>query len=272
MRLLYIVIFALLSTGAYAQNKEQTLADVRQDLTILYIEMLKLKRELSTTGVASPQVVTSGSSFVRLEAIESELQRLIAQTEELQYLVDRVVRDGTNRIESLEFRLVELEGGDVSNISETSTLGTLFNLDDPIETTINAVAPEPELAVGEKADFDAASEALESGDYEGATNLFERFTNTYPDSPLNAQALLSRGIAFEELGELKSAARAFLNSYTDFPESDVAPQVMFRLGQSLVDLGQIDAGCQILSQVQIRFPDVQETNLALDAMNELQCQ
>ena len=127
MRLLYIVIFALLSTGAYAQNKEQTLADVRQDLTILYIEMLKLKRELSTTGVASPQVVTSGSGLVRLEAIESELQRLIAQTEELQYLVDRVVRDGTNRIESLEFRLVELEGGDVSNISETSTLGTLIN-------------------------------------------------------------------------------------------------------------------------------------------------
>ena len=73
MRLLYIVIFALLTTGANAQNKEQTLADVRQDLTILYIEMLKLKRELSTTGVASPQVVTSGSGLVRLEAIESEL-------------------------------------------------------------------------------------------------------------------------------------------------------------------------------------------------------
>ena len=92
------------------------------------------------------------------------------------------------------------------------------------------------------------------------------------DSLTNAQALLSRGLAFKELGELKSAARAFLNSYTDFPESDVAPQVMFRLGQSLVDLGQIDAGCQILSQVQIRFPDDQETDLALNAMNELQCQ
>ena len=73
-------------------------------------------------------------------------------------------------------------------------------------------------------------------------------------------------------GELKSAARAFLNSYTDFPESNVAPQVMFRLGQSLVDLGQIDAGCQILSQVQIRFPEAEETFSALDAMNELQCQ
>ena len=272
MRLLYVIFLALLATGAHAQNNEQTLADVRQDLTILYIEMLKMKRELSTTGAASPQVVTSGSSLARLEAIEIELQRLIAQTEELQFRVDRVVRDGTSRIENLEFRLVELEGGDVSNISETSTLGTSIDLDDAIESSTNTVAVEPELAVGEKADFDAAYDALENGEYELATNLFDRFSNTYPDSPLNARALLLRGIAFEELGELKSAARAFLNSYTDFPESNVAPQVMFRLGQSLVDLGQIDAGCQILSQVQIRFPEAEETVSALDAMNELQCQ
>jgi TolA-binding protein len=104
-----------------------------------------------------------------------------------------VVRDGTNRVEILEFRLVELEGGDVSNISETSTLGTVINLDDPIETATNAVAPEPELAVGEKADFDAASEALESGDYEVATNLFERFTNAYPDSPSERTSITLSG-------------------------------------------------------------------------------
>ena len=147
MRLLYIVIFALLTTGANAQNKEQTLADVRQDLTILYIEMLKLKREVSTSGVTSPQVVKSGSSFVRLEAIESELQRLIAQTEEFQYHVDRVVREGTNRIEILEFRLVELEGDDVPIISEASTLVAVINLDEPLKTVTNAVSPEPKLAV-----------------------------------------------------------------------------------------------------------------------------
>ena len=272
MRLLYVIFLALIATSAHAQNNEQTLADVRQDLTILYIEMLKMKRELSTTGAASPQVVTSGSSLARLEAIEIELQRLIAQTEELQYRVDRVVRDGTSRIENLEFRLVELEGGDVSNISETSTLGTSINFDDAIETPANAVVAEPELAVGEKADFGAADDALENGEYELATDLFERFSTTYPDSPLNARALLSKGIAFEELGELKLAARSFLNSYTDFPESNVAPTVMFKLGKTLVDLGQIDAGCQILSQVQIRFPEAEETILALDAMNELQCQ
>ena len=151
-------------------------------------------------------------------------------------------------------------------------MGTLVELEGAIESSIDKVTSEPELAVGEKADFDAASDALANGEYELATDLFQRFSNTYPDSPLNAKALLSRGIAFEELGESKSAARAFLNSYTDFPESGVAPEVMFRLGQTLVDLGQIDAGCQILSQVQIRFPEAQETVLALNAMNDLQCQ
>ena len=43
MRLLYIIFFILFAAVALAQNKEQTLADVRQDLTILYIEMLKTK-------------------------------------------------------------------------------------------------------------------------------------------------------------------------------------------------------------------------------------
>ena len=137
MRLLYIIFFILFAGVAFAQNKEQTLADVRQDLTILYIEMLKLKRELSTTGAASPQVITSGSSLARLEAIEIELQRLIAQTEELQYQVDRVVRDGTSRIENLEFRLVELEGGE-NNLYRDSygCFDNLENIQDPVSIKI----------------------------------------------------------------------------------------------------------------------------------------
>lgn len=44
-------IFLLLSapTTFYAQENKQTLADIRQDLNILYVEVLKLRRELSTT-------------------------------------------------------------------------------------------------------------------------------------------------------------------------------------------------------------------------------
>ena len=38
--------------GARAQSDDETLADIRQELSILYVEIQKLKRELSTTGNA----------------------------------------------------------------------------------------------------------------------------------------------------------------------------------------------------------------------------
>ena len=92
------------------QEREQTLADIRQELTVLHVEVQRLNRELSTTG--APSASLAGTSVLdRVTAIEAELQRLTSKTEELQYRVQRIVEDGTNRIGDLEFRLVELEGG-----------------------------------------------------------------------------------------------------------------------------------------------------------------
>jgi hypothetical protein len=45
----------------------------------------------------------------RMDALEAEIRRLAALTEDLQIRVDSVVRDGTNRVGDLEFRLCELE-------------------------------------------------------------------------------------------------------------------------------------------------------------------
>ena len=105
-----------------AQEREQTLADIRQELTVLHVEVQRLNRELSTTGAPSPSL--AGSSVLdRVTAIETELQKLTAKTEQLQFRIQSIVKDGTNRIGDLEFRLVELEGGDLSTLGETTTLG-----------------------------------------------------------------------------------------------------------------------------------------------------
>ena len=112
MRFALIVALGLAFGPVTAQAQDaQTLADVRQELTVLNVEVQKLRRELSTTGGASV-AVTGGSVLERVNAMESELQRLTSKTEELENRINRVVTDGTNRIGDLEFRLVELEGGD----------------------------------------------------------------------------------------------------------------------------------------------------------------
>ncbi|MEO0761253.1 MAG: tol-pal system protein, partial [Pseudomonadota bacterium] len=47
-----IATLALPGAGAVAQDAE-TLADIRQEMTVLYVEVQRLRRELSTTGGAS---------------------------------------------------------------------------------------------------------------------------------------------------------------------------------------------------------------------------
>jgi hypothetical protein len=60
----------------------------------------------------------------RMDALEAEIRRLASLTEDLQIRVDSVVRDGTNRVGDLEFRLCELEADcDIASLGETPNLG-----------------------------------------------------------------------------------------------------------------------------------------------------
>jgi tol-pal system protein YbgF len=260
--LIFVALLGLFPFSGVAQDREQTLADIRQDLSYLFVEIKRVKRELSTTQ--SPSGIVAGQSVVeRVDAIEAELQRLTGATEKLEFRVSRVISDGTNRIGDLEFRLVELEGGDLSALGETTTLGGL--IEDPKPEP--AQSPKIELAVGEEADFALAEAALEEQRYNDAAEMFSRFGTTYPASPLVAKAYLLRGKSLEATQDYKASARAYLESFSNYPNADVAPEALILLGKALVSAGKLEAGCQTLSQVEIRFPD---SSFAIDAQKEMQ--
>tara|TARA_R110002074_G_scaffold16476_1_gene55023 strand:- start:3433 stop:4260 length:828 start_codon:yes stop_codon:yes gene_type:complete len=251
---LAIALGVLVSPAALHAQDAQTLADVRQELTILNVEVQKLKRELSTTGSISVDT-GSGSVLERVNAMESELQRLTSKSEELENRINRVVADGTSRIGDLEFRLVELEGGDISTLGETSTLGGEGQTSTQAPLTAPATPTDTaSLAVGEAADFERAQEALASGDFRGAADKFATFNQTYPGGPLAAEAELRRGEALNSLGDPREAARAFLASFTADPAGPVAPASLFELGRALGALGQTQEACVTLSEVSARFP------------------
>lgn len=245
----------LLGMPALAQD-QQTLADIRQELTVLYVDIQRLKRELSTTGGVNSSVNAGSSVLDRVGAIEAGLQRLTAQTEQLEYRVNRIVADGTNRIGDLEFRLVELEGGDIGALGETSTLGGAEALAQGGATTGAAAAADTtgELAVGEQADFDRAQQDLTDGAYQQSAEKFAIFTQSYPGSPLTPAADFHRGKALDGLGDTREAARAYLASFTGDATGETAPNALFELGAALGRLGQVDQACITLSEVSVRFP------------------
>ena len=116
-----------------------------------------------------------------------------------------------------------------------------------------------------------AQKSFEEERYGDAIQILNRFSQTYPDSPLAAEAMVLRGASHEASGDYKSAARAYLESFSTFPKSAVAPKALMSLGNALVLLGQTDAGCPTPSQVDIRFPDSEYSQKAADRMAELQC-
>ncbi|MFP7571910.1 tetratricopeptide repeat protein [Marivita sp. S2033] len=256
MRLHAILLTGVLAVAPMSVLASETLADIRQDMSVLFVEIQKLKRELSTTG-PSAMALPSGA-LDRINAIESELQRLTAKTEELEFRVGSVAEDGARRIGDLEFRLCELESGcDIANVGKTPTLGG--------ETGTSAAAPQPvpqslpssagpELAVGEETDFRRAGEALANGDFQSAADQFATFRQTYPGGPLEAQALVAEGKALAGLGDLREAARRYLDAYAGYPDDSVGPEALWRLGAALGELGNVPEACVTLSEVAGRYP------------------
>jgi tol-pal system protein YbgF len=261
VRLLALTLAFAVATPVAAQDRAQTLADIRQEMSVLWVEIQNLRREMSTTG--GPQTNLQGTSIPdRVNAIEAELARLTARTEELSNRIDRIVADGTNRIGDLEFRLVELEGGDVSRLGETSTLGggSMPAVTAPAPALPAAQPPSagggagPELAMGEQMDFDQAKGALDRGEYELAAAELARFTETYPGSPLAGEAHFWRGEALSALGDSSGAARAYLDSFSGDPQGMMAADALLQLGLALDRLGQRQESCVMLGEVTVRFP------------------
>ncbi|KMK68129.1 tetratricopeptide repeat protein [Puniceibacterium sp. IMCC21224] len=267
-----LVVFALVATPVAAQD--QSLADIRQDLQVLTVELQRLRTELSTTGTSGMTI--GGGTIDRVNAIEAELQRLTSNTEQIEFRIGQVVEDGTNRIGDLEFRLCELEA-----TCDIGTLGTTLRIGGgsaPVAATPPPAAPQgseqsqTQLAVSEQDDFRRAQEALANSDFRTAAELFATFRETYPGGPLEVRALIGQGKAQEGLGDTRSAARSYLDTYSNYPDAAVAPEALFRLGLALNALGSVSEGCVMLSEVGNRYSGSEFAGQAIEARTSLGCQ
>jgi len=266
------LLLAVAPTLAWGQADPATLADIRGQIGALGVEIGGLRGELTASG-ALTQGVAGNTPLERLDAIEAELRRLTSKAEELEFRINRVVTDGTNRLGDLEFRVCEIEEGcDLGSLGDAAALG---GVDNAAVVPVPAPPPEaggPELALNEQADFERAEGTLASGDFRGAADLFAAYVAAYPGGPLTARALVGRGEALDGLGEASDAARAYLDSFSADPDGDVAPDALLGLGRNLGRLGQVPDACVTLDEVGARFPG---SPLVLEAQAEmrlLECQ
>jgi tol-pal system protein YbgF len=269
----FLIWVACIPTLTLAQTKDETLADLRQELIFLNTEIQLLNRELSTTsGGAAP--TGSGTLLQRADALEQELRRITDVVEQLQFRLERVVQDGTNRLGDMQFRIIELEGGDVSNMPNIPVLGgengslAITSGNGNQSTSENTGV---ELAASEQGDFDRAVAVVEEGNYADAVAKFDQFLLTYPGSPLTSEVHYWRAEALVGQNDWSNAARAFLESFSGSPSGVKAARSLYRLGVSLAELGQTQDACATLGEVGLRYPTAQEADEARSEMTALNC-
>lgn len=277
-RLILLLVFV--PAAAFGQDKAQTLADIRAELSALSADIAGLRQELVATGAAGSGAA-AGDALQRMDAIEAQMAQLTAKAEEIELRLNRVVTDGTNRIGDLEFRLCEAtEGCDVAALPETPVLGGAGAAAPaaaaPAAPAVDPAAPTPgdvpEMAMQEQADFDAAKTAYDSGDFAAAAERLAGYAQNYPGGPLAQQAQVMRGDALSQLGDRASAARSYLDAFSGQPDGPRAAEALLKLGQALGDLGQTPEACVTLTEVGTRFPGSLEAGSASTAMQGLGCQ
>ena len=236
-----LAILVGISSPVFAQD--QTLEDMRQEVSQLSQILQQLKSELLATGNGGVPQEQVGTVLQRLDALELRMGQLTGQIEETQHKVTQIAEDGTRRIGDIEFRLTELEGGDTSLLGTTPTLGQTGQSDGPA------------LLNNEQASFNQAMSQLDAGNFQGAAEMFNTFITSYPGGPLTSEAQFRRGSALAGMNDWGGAARSFLDGFSGAPDGPWAAESLFELSVSLGQLQQTEQACLTLAEITNRYPD-----------------
>jgi len=268
-----LTLGAVLASGGLA--RAQNVADVRAQLTALNGQIQQLRDELVRQGAAGGLPTDPASVLVRLDQLEAELRRLTGRVDVLVNDIDRIVTEASNRAGELDFRVTELEGGDVSLIGTPEPLGggvtELRPRARPGAAPLGPTAPEAQPIANERSAFEAAVAAADGGDDVRAAELFTSFLATYPGGPLSAEAQFRRGESQSALADWQSAARSYLDAFSGAPDGPYAPRALFRLGVSLGELGQVTQACQTLDEVDARYPGSEVAGDVAERKRMLNC-
>ena len=225
--------------------------DLRYRLSVIDAELVDIRARLgeapSAGGSSGGATGVGADVMLRLARLEAEIRQLTGRVEQMDFEQRNVAEDAARRFGDIEFRLTELEGGDISILAPVRPLGGGGG-GGPV------VAAGPEVSISERGDLDRAIEDVKQGRFDLGEDRLRGFLTTYPGSPLKGEALYWLGESQFVRGAFQNAARSYLNGYNIGPASASAPKNLFRLGVTLGRLGQLNEACLTLREVRNQFP------------------
>jgi tol-pal system protein YbgF len=233
--------FSQLWTGASSED------DLQYRLSVIDAELADIRARMGGAAPSGGGASGGGDATLRLNRLEAEIRQLTGKVEQMQFEQRNIAEDAARRFGDIEFRLTELEGGDISNLAPTIPLGG--GSSGPV------IAAGPEVSISERGDLDRGIEDVKQGRFDQGEDRLRGFMTTYPGSPLEGEALYWLGESQFVRGAFQNAARSYLNGYKVNRTGAIAPKNLYRLGVTLGRLGQVNEACQTLREVRKQYPN-----------------
>ncbi len=222
--------------------------DLRYRLSVIDAELADIRARLgeapSSGGTGGD--ATGAGAMLQLDRLEAEIRQLTGKIEQMAFEQRSVAEDAARRFGDIEFRLTELEGGDISALAPVLPLGAAG--------AGSVIGAGPEVSISERGDLDRAIEDVKQGRFDQGEDRLRGFLTAYPGSPLEGEALYWLGESQFVRGAFQNAARSYLDGYNTDRASASAPKNLYRLGVTLGRLGQLNEACLTLREVRNQFP------------------
>ncbi|MBI1263300.1 MAG: tol-pal system protein YbgF [Alphaproteobacteria bacterium] len=201
----------------------------------------------------------------RLDALEREQRVLTGEIERLNF-ENRQLRQTLEQIRSAP--PLASEGGDTlvqgpAEINPDDPFGqaraqTVQPLRLPDDTLSGAPDAAPAAAGDPEEAFARARTRLLDGDFAGAEDGFQAFTDQHGDHRLAGEAWYWLGETRFVNGDLADAADAYIASLRTDQRGERAPDALVRLAAAFAGLGQRDRACQLLGTFSREYPSASD--------------
>jgi len=221
-----------------------------------------------SSGGASGGAPAPAQVYLRLDRMEAELRRLTGELEQLGYRMTQLEEDQRKRFEDFEYRLLELEGVDPSQLqnSAPATGGASAPAPAAVGAAAGAATPAPAPGFPQSAPQGAAggqqlapgARVLGEIPAEGSPGVPSGALSGAPSAALATgtdEAAFQAALAKLQRGESDEADRAFRSFVVDYPASPRGGEARFWMGEIAYARSEYQQAARMYLDLQQNFPN-----------------
>jgi len=256
IRLLFVFLIAFIQTSVYAASTNATVED----------RLTRLERVINSKGLVD--------IMVRVESLQSELQRLLGEIEVQKHTLEEIKKRQRDLYLDIDRRLLQIErGGNASARQHVDETPATSSASVPAAPVVTAPAEEGASSAQQKGNeqeaYQQAFDLLRALRYDKATQAFRQFLNDYPDGRYAHIAQYWLAETSYHTRKYDTAVKDYQTLIDTYPNSPKRADALLKIGYSQYELKLFDKSKTVLEQLIQSYPGTTEAGQADNLLQKI---